>query len=73
MLRPEEGYHLYAGGLEEYVDGGVKVAVHAAGIGYEAYFLADQGRKAVVPEDLDAGFNLSSICSKYASQYYAGY
>ena len=55
VLRAEEGDQLHPRSAVQDVDGGVEVAVHARGIGYQPYALALQLLKAVGLEDVDAG------------------
>ena len=59
MLRAEQGDKIYAGGREQYVDGRIKMAVNAAGVGHETDFFTDERCETIVPEDLDTGLYLS--------------
>ena len=54
VFRAEEGHQVHLRRLEEDVDGGVQLAVHAGRVGDQADALAFQAREMVVTQDFDA-------------------
>ena len=69
VFRAEEGHDFNSGGLEEDVDGGVQVAVDAAGVGDYSYLLACELGEASIAEYFYSGFYLGRSCCCHSAAY----